>query len=281
MFNQALVVGLGLIGGSVALALRENRIARQVIGFDPAAAAQASQIGLVDSIAAELASACATSDLVVLATPPTQFNSILAVCALHLKPAALLIDVGSTKQPFVSLLGALDPAVAARCVPCHPIAGSEQSGPKAAQAQLFKGARIVVTPHAANTADAVQLAELLWAAMGAHTVQMNAIAHDTIFAQVSHLPHLVAFALASTLADQPNALQLLEQGGAGMRDTSRVAASDPVLWADIALSNQTALLAALNDYAEQLQLIKVALQNSDRDALVKRLKRGADWRRQL
>ncbi len=281
MFQQVLVIGLGLIGGSVALCLRENKIARHVFGFDPEAAQQVIELNLVDEVCFDLAAACAASDLVVLATPPTQFDAVIAVCGKHLKPGALLVDVGSTKQPLISLLSQQTALFASRCVPCHPIAGSERSGPSAANPQLFKGARVIVTPHDTCSPDAVQMAELLWAAMGAQTMQMSAPLHDIIFAQVSHLPHLVAFALAGTLASQPNAMQLLEQGGAGMRDTSRIAASDPALWADIALSNRTALLKAIDDYAAQLQLFKSALQQEQRSQLQALMKQASDWRRKL
>jgi prephenate dehydrogenase len=281
MFQQVLVVGLGLIGGSIALCLRENKIARRVFGFDPEAAQEVIELNLVDEVCFDLAAACASSDLVVLATPPTQFDAVIGICSAHLKPGALLIDVGSTKQPFISLLSQQTPSFAARCVPCHPIAGSEQSGPSAAKAQLFKGARVIVTPHETSSPDAVQMAELLWAAMGAQTMQMTASLHDIIFAQVSHLPHIVAFALAGTLAAQPNAMQLLEQGGAGMRDTSRIAGSNPALWADIALSNRSALLKAIDDFDAQLQMLRAALEQGQRGQLESLMKQASDWRRKL
>jgi prephenate dehydrogenase len=281
VFKQALVIGLGLIGGSCALALRDNKIAAHVIGYDPQAGAQALRLGLVSLVSAELSSACACSDLVILAIPPTSFDSVLAQLAAHLQPTALLVDVGSTKQPLVRQLDQMPASFAARCVPCHPIAGSEQSGPGAARATLFKGARLIVTPHSRNSPDAVQMAELLWAAMGSTTMQMTAQDHDMIFAQVSHLPHIVAFALAATLAAQPNAQRLLEQGGAGMRDTSRIAASDPALWADIALSNQAPLLQALQQYGDQLQKFIDALAAGRRNELEHLMQQAAQWRRQL
>ncbi len=281
MFNQALVIGLGLIGGSTALALRERNIALSVTGFDPAAGEAAKQLGLVDALSHDLAQACAASDLIILATPPTQFNEVIAVCAQRLNTNALLVDVGSTKLPFVELLKQLPAGFASRCVPCHPIAGSEKSGPAAANANLFKGARVVVCPHQNNSADAIHMAELLWAAMGAQTMRMTPQEHDAVFAHVSHLPHIVAFALAGALANQPNAQQLLEQGGAGMRDTSRIAASDAVLWADIALSNRTELLKALKHYQQSLEQMTQAIETEQRRHLEQLLEKAARWRRQL
>jgi prephenate dehydrogenase len=255
------VVGLGLLGGSVALAARSRGIAREVVGATRSADAQAEALaaGAVDQIA-PLAEVARGADLVVLATPVGAMAA--TVRQLDLAPGAVVTDVGSVKAPLVDTLpGLLPPGCC--YVGSHPMAGSHHRGMAHARADLFEGAVCVVTE--ASDPSAGQRVVAFWEALGAQVVRRSAVAHDAEVAWVSHLPHLLAFAFAGSLAAAPAASAAL--AGAGFRDFTRIARSDAELWADILIANRKALAAPLGAAGAQLEAISRALESGDAEGL--------------
>jgi prephenate dehydrogenase len=284
-FQRAAILGVGLIGGSVAAALRERRIARHVVGLDPRDAATALQLGLIDSVAPSLHDAVKGADLVVLAAPIAGNAALLRglgeLPAGTIAADVAITDVSSTKSSIVAAaresLGALLP----RFVAAHPIAGSERSGASAASAALFDNALVLLCPDASSAPDATERVEAMWRSLGARTARMASAHHDELFATVSHWPHAVAFALAAAVGQGPLADDARRYSGAGLRDTTRVGASSPELWADILLDNRDASLRAARAFTQEVAAIERALDDGNRAALVEALARGARWRRSL
>jgi prephenate dehydrogenase len=261
--QRVAVIGLGLLGGSVALAARSRRVAREVIGATRSAEARDEALarGAVDRIA-PLAEACRGADLVVLATPVGAMPATVRALAAGLTAGAVVTDVGSVKAPLVDTLpGLLPPGCA--YVGSHPMAGSHHRGMSHARGDLFEGAVCIVTesPDAAAGARVVSF----WEALGARVVRRSAAQHDAEVAWVSHLPHLLAFAFAGSLASAPAAAA--ELAGAGFRDFTRIARSDAELWADILTANRKALAAPLGAAGAQLQALARAVETGDAEAV--------------
>jgi prephenate dehydrogenase len=280
---KAAVVGTGAVGASIAGALRARGLATEVWGHDPANASAALDAGLIDRVAGSLAEALDGAALVVLAAPVPVNRALLADGALRdaLAPDALLVDVSSTKASVVAAARAgLGPRLG-RFVASHPIAGSDRSGPAAARVALLDGAHVILCPTSDCDADAVRAAEALWTALGARVASMTPEHHDRLFAEVSHWPHAVAFALSASVGQGPLADDARRYHGAGLRDTTRVGGSPPELWAGILLDNRDATLAAASAFRAELDRIERALRDGDRDALVAALARGAEWRTTL
>lgn len=261
------LVGTGLIGGSFALALKEAGAVGEVLGVgrNPAILDAARAHGVIDR-AASFADA-AQADVILLALPVGETGTVLRQLAPHLKPGAIVTDAGSTKAGVVAAAHAALGARVADFVPGHPIAGSEQSGPAAARADLFLGKRVVLTPQPATRAGAVAVVRTLWEAAGAQVETLDAAQHDRIFAAVSHLPHLAAFALVDELALRPDNETFFRFAASGFRDFTRIAGSSPEMWRDISLANREALLAELDAYTAALQTLRTALSAGDADAL--------------
>jgi prephenate dehydrogenase len=281
--GKAVVVGTGAVGGSVAGALRARGLAGEVWGFDPVNAAAAREAGLVDRVAASLAEAVEGADLVVLAAPVPVNRALLGDPALReaLGARALLTDVSSTKASVVAAARAGLGARLGRFVASHPIAGSDRAGPGASRVDLLEGAHVIVCPTDDCDADALDAVRALWAALGARVASMTPEHHDRLFAEVSHWPHAVAFALSASVGQGPLADDARRFHGAGLRDTTRVGGSPPGLWAGILLDNRDASLAAAASFRAELDRIERALRDGDRAALEAALARGADWRSTL
>lgn len=275
------IAGVGLIGGSVAAAARARSIARRIIGFDPLHAEQAHRRGLIDAAADSLEQLSATADVIVLAQPPSIIADCLATVGAHLRPAAWCTDVGSTKARIAARARAELGAALSRFVPAHPIAGGEDSGPAAARADLFDGRRVIITPLPGSDDAVLQAGQDFWSGLGARVQRLGVEQHDAIFGAVSHLPHLLAFALAGALAERADAADLLAYAGAGLRDTTRIAGSDAALWADILLDNRAPTLAALAQFNQVLQRMAGAVQVEDRPALQAAIEAARQWRRRL
>jgi len=209
------------------------------------------------------------ADCILLALPVGETETVLRQLAPHLKPGALVTDAGSTKANVAAAARAALGARFADFVPGHPIAGSEQSGPGAARADLYRGKRVVLTPQAETRPDAVATVRALWEAAGAQVDTLDAAQHDRIFAAVSHLPHLAAFALVDELAQRPDGETFFRFAASGFRDFTRIAGSSPEMWRDIALANREALLAELDAYAGALQVVRAAVAADDAEALLK------------
>ena len=259
------VVGVGLIGGSLAMALRRAGAVGTIVGYDRDGAAleRAAGLGVIDTAAGSVSEAAKGADLVVVAVPVRAIGPVLHDIALSIEPGAVVTDVGSTKCEVMRTASAELRERFARFVPGHPIAGRETSGIDAATADLFRGVRVVLTPGAEAASDAVELVRGAWEAAGARVATMSSDDHDRIFAAVSHLPHLLSFALVSEIAARDNAAELLGFAAGGFRDFTRIAASSPEMWRDIALQNREALLAELDRYGAQLAVFRELVDKGD------------------
>lgn len=284
-FARAVVVGTGLIGASVAAAIKTRGLADEVIGCDGEQAQVALERGFIDRAEPDLARAIQAADLVVLAAPIAINCQLLAVlgeiASGRLARDALITDVSSTKQSVVAAaqksLGMWWP----HFVAAHPISGSERSGAAHARADLFDGHVAIVCPSPNNPPQAVSRIERLWADLGARVGQLDPKRHDELFGAVSHFPHLMAFALAGSIAAGELAADAQRYAGPGLRDTTRVAAASPDLWAGILMDNREATLAAARAFGAELARLEAVLRTGDRQALAQAIERGAAWRRAL
>lgn len=274
--GKLVVIGVGLVGGSFALALKKAKAVRQVVGVGRSRKnlATALRMRVIDEACSDAARAVADADLVLLATPVGQMAEIMAQVAPQLPAHVVITDGGSTKQDVIAyarrFLGDHFP----RFVPAHPIAGTENSGASAAFAELYRGRQVIVTPQPETAAWALRLVRVAWRQCGARIVRLNAQEHDAIFAAVSHLPHVLAFALVNALARRANAKKLFGFSGGGLRDTVRIAGSSPEMWRDICLANRDALLAALDDYEDELESARSAIESGDGATLERMFERA-------
>ncbi len=261
---------MGLIGGSLALALKEADKQLTIVGAGRSQTSlqTAIHLGIIDSIANNIELAITQADVIVIAAPVAQTPHILALIKPHLKSHTVVTDCGSTKTDIAQY--ALDFLVekANQFVPAHPIAGAEKTGPEAALADLFVGKNIIITPNHSTHQTCVTTVTQLWQLAGGVVSHMSAGEHDAIFASVSHLPHLLAFALVDELASRPNAETLFKFAASGFRDFTRIAGSSPEMWRDISLANKAALLTEISAYELELNRIKIALNNNDANALL-------------
>lgn len=271
------LIGTGMIGGSLALALKLKRAgaATRVVGFDarPEAAARARTLGIVDETAATAAEAVRGAEVVVLAVPVGATAVALDAIAPELDDDALVTDVGSVKAPVLAAATARLRRPE-RFVGAHPLAGTERSGPEAASASLFDGRRCLIVPHAGAAPERVEACAALWRATGARVSIVDAEAHDRAMAWVSHLPHAVAFALAGAVGEVAAVEGLGGLHGGGFVDTTRIAASDPTMWRDVFRENRTAVLASLDGFERSLATLRAAIERGDNEALVAAIERA-------
>ncbi len=264
------IVGVGLIGGSIGLALRTRRLARQVVGIGRRSASLrvARQVGAVTQTTVDIRRGVAQADLVVVCTPVDWIAEHVTIAAEACRPEAVITDAGSIKGHIVSTVAErLGPR--ARFVGSHPLAGGEQSGARQASASLFEGRVVVTTPTRQTPGDVVETVEAFWGALGAEVLRLSPTAHDRVVASTSHVPHLVAAALADAIrSDQ------MPYCGTGWRDTTRIAAGDPELWTQILLGNAEAVLKGLEPFERSLAALREALTRGDRAALKKQLTRA-------
>ena len=268
-FERVAVIGVGLIGGSFSLALREKKLCGHVVGAgrSPANMKLALERGIVDSVETDPAAAVRGADLVLIATPVAQFSEVMQALEKSLKPGAIVSDAGSTKRDVVATARATLGAKIAQFIPAHPIAGAERSGAVAASAGLYRGRRVVLAPLAENREQDVETVAALWSAIGARVSRMTPEEHDQVFAAVSHLPHLLAYALVSDFSGRPNSAQLFGYAGGGFRDFTRIASSHPEMWRDICVANRDRLLHELHSYEKKLRAIGQMLETKDALAL--------------
>ena len=268
-FGKVVIVGVGLIGGSFALALRQAGAVRTLtgVGRSQQALARALELGIVDEVAPDMATAMRGADLVLIAAPVAQTGRILASLLPHLEEGTIVTDAGSTKGDVVAAARAALGARAKQFVPAHPIAGRETNGPDAAIADLYRGKKTVLTPLPENTPGDVARVAAAWSACGAIIHQLTPREHDTVFASVSHLPHLLAYALVDDIARKPHAAMLFQYAASGFRDFTRIAGSSPEMWRDISLANQDALLGELDAYLAQLTGLRALLAAGDGAAI--------------
>ncbi len=264
-FSKIVLFGVGLIGGSFALALKQRVAATQIVGVErnPVALARAVELGIIDSASNDLAAALTGADLIVVAAPVAQTGAILASIYPHLQPHTVVTDTGSTKSDVVVAARVALKEKIAQFVPAHPIAGRESNGPDAAIADLYHGKKLVITALPENTPDTVDTVALAWRYCGAQPHYLTPEQHDQVFAAVSHLPHLLAYALVDQIAVQPQADLRFQYAASGFRDFTRIAGSSPEMWRDICLANRSVLQRELHQYQVQLQTLATALETSD------------------
>ncbi len=269
MFNKVAIFGVGLIGGSFALSLRKAGMVGELVGTDRSDAAleRAFALGIIDRAAESAADAVHGADLVLLAAPVAQTGAVLAAIAPHLQPGVIVTDTGSTKADVVAAARAALGNRVDQFVPGHPIAGRETNGPDAAVDHLYRGKKVVLAPLPENRKEDVERVAAAWTACGAIIHQLSAEQHDLVFAAISHLPHLLAYALVDDIANKPHADLLFQYAASGFRDFTRIAGSSPEMWRDISLANRAALLDELDAYTAQLARLRAALAAGDGKAL--------------
>ncbi len=269
MFNRLALIGCGLMGGSLALAMQRARLVRHIVAYstNPQSLQTAQELGVIHSVATYPADAVAQADLVVIAVPVAASESVFLSIADSLPDHAIVTDVGSTKQNVIEAAEtALGPRIG-QFVPAHPIAGKEVAGIAHADADLYRGKQIILTPTRSTRIGALQHITALWEALGCKVQTMTPQAHDAAFAAVSHLPHLTAFALINSILHQDAASDTLALGGSGFRDFTRIAASDPAMWRDIFLCNREEILLQTDLLIDALHTFARAMEANDGEQL--------------
>ncbi|AVS74096.1 prephenate dehydrogenase [Paracidovorax cattleyae] len=269
VFEQLGLLGCGLMGGSFALAMKKAGLVKRVVGYSksPSTTDRARQLGVIDVEAPSALLAVAGADIVLLAVPVAATESTLKAIKHLVTPRMLVMDVGSTKADVVQAArGALRDQFGS-FVPAHPITGSESSGVEHAQADLYAGRQVILTPTERTLTDQLGKAEAVWSALGCRVRSMSPESHDAAFAAVSHLPHLLAFAMINSINAQPEGDVFLSLAGPGFRDFTRIAASDPKIWRDILLANRSELIAQSRHFTQALQQMEQAMQQGDGQAL--------------
>ena len=264
------VVGLGLIGASLALALREAGFAGRVLGLDqdPDTAARARSLGVIDDSVQSLSELAAAVDILVLATPTRAAEPLLRELLGTDDPTALpwITDVASVKGPLCAVASEAGSA-GARFIPGHPIAGSERSGVSAADPKLFAAHRVILTPGPDTDATGLSTVRAMWESAGASVEELGIEEHDAVLAATSHLPHAVAFALVNALAGSDRSADIFRFAAGGFRDFTRIASSDPIMWRDISVANAPALLNAIDDFSAELARLRAAVEQRDAPAI--------------
>ena len=276
MIDRVALIGLGLIGGSFASGLKQRKLAKHVSAFD--IDAQGLEFGLregiIDRAAESVADACANAELVMLAVPVLSIQTILP----DVPPDVLITDVGSVKLPIIAASEAVYGEMLETLVPGHPIAGSEQQGVAAADPNLFEKHRVILTPVEVTDPVATDQVRQLWRGLGSTVIEMSVEHHDSVLAQTSHLPHLLAYALVDSLSSQGDSMEVFQYAAGGFRDFSRIAASDPVMWRDIFKANGPSVLAVLDRFLDELDDLRRMIADGDVEALQQVFQRAKEAR---
>ncbi|WP_138934920.1 prephenate/arogenate dehydrogenase family protein [Roseovarius arcticus] len=270
IYNRVALIGLGLIAGSMALAMRRAGLAREIVGYSRSEGTRdvAREIGLCDRIEDSAAAAVEGADLVVLCVPVGAMGAVAAEIAPYLKPGATVSDVGSVKRAVIDAVAPHLPDNV-HFVPAHPLAGTEHSGPRSGYAELFDNRWCLIVPQEGADRTAVDLVEALWQGMGALTDEMDADHHDLVLAVTSHAPHLIAYTMVGVADDlgRVTDTEVIKYSAAGFRDFTRIAASDPTMWRDVFLNNREATLEILGRFTEELFALQRAIRTGDGDHL--------------
>lgn len=282
MFNQLGVIGCGLMGGSFALALKRAGLVRHVVGYSksPTTTELAKRMGVIDVAAESALRAVAGSDVVLISVPVAATEATFNAIRAGIKDGMLVMDVGSTKRDVVDTARRVlrDPKQIASFVPAHPIAGSEQSGVAHADATLYNGRQVILTPLAQTQPELLQKATDVWTSIGAQVLRMTPENHDAAFAAVSHLPHLLAFACFSAIAGQPAGRDFLSLAGPGFRDFTRIAASDPAVWRDILMANREEVLKQSQRFRFALDALETTMLAGNAQALEDMIRSASEAR---
>lgn len=280
MFNQLAVIGCGLMGGSFALALKRTGLVKRVIGYSksPSTTEKARKLGVIDMAAESALLAVSGSDIVLIAVPVAATESTLKAIRDLIEPGVLVMDVGSTKRDVVDAARRVLKDRIGSFVPAHPIAGKEAGGVAHADATLYSGRQVILTPLPQTAPELVQKATDTWAAIGSQVLRMTPENHDAAFAAVSHLPHLLAFCYFNAVARQPAGRDFLSLAGPGFRDFTRIAAGDPLVWRDILLSNREELLKQSERFRHALDAMEHVVRTGNAEALEDMIRGASDAR---
>jgi prephenate dehydrogenase len=269
-FQQITIIGVGLLGGSLARACKNKSLVENVVGFgrNPEKLKKAQGLGIIDSGTTDIQTAVKSSDLVVLCTPVSTLGPLAREIAPFLEPGCIVTDVGSVKKSVVSDIQSQLPD-SVYFVGSHPIAGGEKSGFEASSPDLFDQQKCIVTPTSKTNAFALARVKELWEQTGMQVVSLDVEEHDTIFGAVSHLPHIIAYTLMNTIGDisTKNHEEIISFSGGGLRDITRIASSDPVMWRDICLSNKKPVLSLIDKFQATLQQVRNTIENEDSQLL--------------
>ncbi|OGW51311.1 MAG: hypothetical protein A2Z50_03985 [Nitrospirae bacterium RBG_19FT_COMBO_42_15] len=282
-FNRMVIVGVGLIGGSLAMAGRKNGLVKEIIGVGRGAAnlKEAVKLNVIDSFAFDISEAVKDADLIVLATPVGGFEGLVKQMRHKLNKGAIITDAGSVKGRMVSRIERLLPR-GTYFVAGHPIAGKEKSGVKAATHRLFEGTKCILTPTKKTDASALKKVKALWKAVGAEVVLMDPMLHDKVLGAVSHLPHAAAYSIVNTVAEiKKDGNNFIAFSGGGFKDFTRIAASSPEMWRDIFLSNRENLVSIISRYQKNLEKLKKYIKDKDSKKLIKELEKAKAIRDRL
>ena len=280
MFNQLGVIGCGLMGGSFALALRRAGLVKRVIGYSksPSTTEKAKKLGIIDTIAESALLAVSGSDIVLIAVPVAATEATFKAIRHLIEPGVLIMDVGSTKRDVVDAARRVLKEHVASFVPAHPIAGKEAAGIGHADAALYNGRQVILTPLPQTSPELLQRATDCWAAIGSQVLRMTPENHDAAFAAVSHLPHMLAYAYFNSVARQPAGRDFLSLAGPGFRDFTRIAASDVAVWRDILVSNREEVLKQLLRFRHALDAMEHAMKSGNVEALEDMIRSASDAR---
>ena len=284
MFEQLGLIGCGLMGSSFALALKRAGLVKRVVGYSksPSTTERARQMGVIDVEAPSALMAVAGADIVLLAIPVSATEATFKAIRHLVGPDTLVMDVGSTKRDVVDAARRVLREHVGSFVPCHPITGKEVSGVENADADLYAGKQVIITPIERTLTIQLKKATAVWTALGCHVAQMSPQAHDAAYAAVSHLPHLIAFALINGIKSQEHGKEYMALAGPGFRDFTRIAASDPQMWRDILLANREELLAQSKIFQQTLQALEQLISNGSGDELESMIGQAsqtrANWR---
>ena len=280
MFNQLGVIGCGLMGGSFALALKRAGLVKRVVGYSksPSTTEKAKKLGIIDTAAESALLAVSGSDIVLLAVPVAATEATFKAIRHLIEPGVLLMDVGSTKRDVVDAARRVLKERIASFVPAHPIAGKEAAGISHADATLYSGRQVILTPLPQTSPELLQKATDVWAAIGSHVLRLTPENHDAAFAAVSHLPHLLAYAYFNSVAKQPAGRDYLSLAGPGFRDFTRIAASDPTVWRDILMSNREEMLKQLLRFRHTLDAMEHVVKSGNAEALEDMIRSASEAR---
>ena len=283
MFEQLGLIGCGLMGGSFALALKEAGLVKRVVGYSksPSTTERARQLGIIDVEAPSALLAVSGADIVLIAVPVASTEASFKAIKHLVTPDMLIMDVGSTKRDVIDAAKRTLRDHVGLFVPAHPIAGKELAGVENADAQLYTGKQVILTPIESTLPTQLRKAQELWTRLGCRVLTMSPGQHDATYAAVSHLPHLLAFALMNAITGQPHGQEYLALAGPGFRDFTRIAASEPKVWRDILIANREELLAQSQQFQRRLQELESLISSSDApalEALIEQASRTrADW----
>ena len=280
MFEQLGLIGCGLMGGSFALALKRAGLVKRVVGYSksPSTTERARQLGVIDVEAPSALLAVSGADIVLIAVPVSATEATFKAIKHLVTPQMLVMDVGSTKRDVVDAARRALREQVGSFVPAHPIAGKELAGVEHADPDLYSGKQIILTPIERTHATQVQQAIDVWSALGCSVLKMTPESHDAAFAAVSHLPHLIAFALMNSIAGQGQGKDFLSLAGPGFRDFTRIAASDPQMWRDVLISNREELLTQSRHFQRHLQALELMISNGNAEALEELIAQASDTR---